>query len=283
MKLTGLRTVMPSDQERFNQNITFAQETIKYTVAALPLGACNIRNSKVWAGHVLWMRADASVRTIGVSILAAGGLGLSVVRLVSFMRNFLPLEEFPVLTCLGLGLGFYSALSSLSVEAQKEIVPCVAKAYQMGNCGEHARVALEYLRQTTTPRAEIIADFANDHAFVVIDRDPSSNLSDPTTWGGAAVVCDPWAREYFPASKLKEKLAHILSTHLYPPVYFLKKEDFKVCGSFDNREVVPFYSLIPSYMGGFLSTIVCIDISICAKFKSLFSKEPSPYLRTLLQ
>lgn len=43
-----------------------------------------------------------------------------------------------------------------------------------------------------------------DHSFVVIDRDPNSDLSDPSKWGSRAILIDPWYHEMGYIHQLKK-------------------------------------------------------------------------------
>lgn len=67
-----------------------------------------------------------------------------------------------------------------------------AKHYGCGNCGEQSAMAFVYLRQQNVFPLDWyqVDDFK--HAFVIIGRDPLSSVRDYRTWGGEAVVCDPW-------------------------------------------------------------------------------------------
>lgn len=74
-----------------------------------------------------------------------------------------------------------------------------------GNCGEKAAataylLAKENAEEGIEDRIEIM-NFANsDHAFVVVGRDPKSNVEDPYSWGPAVVV-DSWAGTVYPADR----------------------------------------------------------------------------------
>lgn len=93
-----------------------------------------------------------------------------------------------------------------------------AKHKSIGNCQEYAMLALEYCLKLPTQQVEAFY-FANnsyfgykkDHVFIVIGRDPTSDLKDIKTWGADAVVCDPWARKVYPATEkaMSENLQYI--------------------------------------------------------------------------
>lgn len=75
----------------------------------------------------------------------------------------------------------------------------------VGNCEEMAFHALDYLACKTNLFAEIYfiegkIEDDGDHVFVVVNRSRDSVPNDPSTWGDAAVICDPWAEKVYPAS-----------------------------------------------------------------------------------
>lgn len=86
----------------------------------------------------------------------------------------------------------------LSFENQIE----VTSKYSIGNCNEFAFQALDYvLLNTDNVRAEIYSIEGGDHNFLVLNRRVDSNVSDPSTWGDKAVICDPWINKVYPASE----------------------------------------------------------------------------------
>ncbi len=113
----------------------------------------------------------------------------------------------------------------------------IAESRGVGNCGEHAAVAFKHLTKNHPQlRIEQIADIANDHVFVVIDRNPNSEINNPKTWGDTAIICDAWARKCFPAKDLDNELEKILTEHLYPPKppKSLKEKELRVLASSDD-------------------------------------------------
>jgi hypothetical protein len=96
-------------------------------------------------------------------------------------------------------------LNEISAEASLEMTSKIAQTYKIGNCFEHAVISFLYLKKSNVKRIEIIADLKNDHCFVVIDRNPNTSLNEPKKWKKNAVVCDPWAKQYFRALYLPEK------------------------------------------------------------------------------
>lgn len=79
--------------------------------------------------------------------------------------------------------------------------------FPIGNCGELTNIAFEYLaRMHKDLSVEIVQIPAwnnnGDHVFLLIDRDPKSDLNDPITWGNKAVILDCWTRMIYPASEI---------------------------------------------------------------------------------
>jgi hypothetical protein len=86
-----------------------------------------------------------------------------------------------------------------------------------GNCGEQTAVAFMYLKDSgVRPLDYTVSQDPGDHAFVVIGRAQGSDASNYKTWGGDAVVCDPWGDDAFPASDIPSKLYVGLSLKLRP-------------------------------------------------------------------
>lgn len=247
------------------RNTKLAQEAIAHTVATLSRGACNVVNSKVSDSEISEMRKEIQMRWIA-SILSVGAIAIFASR---SMQGYckLPLgfdlSKLIVSSCL-----LYPGIPILN-ETAHAVSSRVAKSYQVGNCGEHSRVAFDYLKKIGGMRVEVILDFANDHTFVVIDRDPKSSLAKIADWGAHAVVCDPWAGECFPACKLKERLASILANHLSLPKLSLQKEDFRVSRSYDEKEM---FSLFHVYAGDGLANAMCLDILLFESLNSYTKK-----------
>lgn len=99
-----------------------------------------------------------------------------------------------------------------------EIIADIAKKHKMGNCGEQVVVAYLYLKNEKNLRKiEKLSLVNGDHGFIVIGRDPLSDITKPMTWGKAAVVCDPWGKKYFPAEQLLDQLNQLSQRTLYDP------------------------------------------------------------------
>jgi len=80
----------------------------------------------------------------------------------------------------------------------------------IGKCGELTTLVLFYLLKKRLPVRVEILNFdekkKGDHTFVVIGRDPGSDLNDPSTWGKNAVIVDPWLRIAYPVSLAPQHL-----------------------------------------------------------------------------
>jgi hypothetical protein len=84
----------------------------------------------------------------------------------------------------------------------------------LGNCAELTYQAFDFILNTNSDvnNAEIYEIIGKknpmdgDHVFLVLNRDPNSDPSDPMTWGKNAIICDPWAKTVFPASEYLLKL-----------------------------------------------------------------------------
>jgi len=82
----------------------------------------------------------------------------------------------------------------------------LVKNFSVGNCGEYAALALNYLRKQDVKRAEAFSISNGNHCFVVIDRAMDSDPEKPETWGTDAIVCDPWSNKIYPATEITQTL-----------------------------------------------------------------------------
>ena len=80
--------------------------------------------------------------------------------------------------------------------------------YGCGNCGELTATTLLHLiyHYRNTRPVEYMHHIGGDHAFVVIGRKGNSTAADPSTWGAAAAICDPWKNAVFTASGFRSRL-----------------------------------------------------------------------------
>ena len=90
--------------------------------------------------------------------------------------------------------------------------------FRAGNCEAQATCAFGYLfRDLKVSNMEIVR-LKQDHCFLVIGRDPQSDIADYSTWGKNTVVCDPWASRYFPATDLRYQLNDIFMEAKFPTI-----------------------------------------------------------------
>ena len=76
-----------------------------------------------------------------------------------------------------------------------------ATRFGVGNCGELTHL-LGLLLREYQPEDHIDIQYESlyikgrgDHALIIINRDPGSDIKDLTSWGEQAIICDPWFRE----------------------------------------------------------------------------------------
>jgi hypothetical protein len=154
------------------QNQFCAEKAMAYTLRALSLGSSNSLNSKVELHEIIQMREKAAKEACKmIASIDENNFNNENIRAIRYITKIK-----------------YS------------------KIYKMGNCGEHALVALHYLKKhQKSSTAEFVCMTNADHNFVVIGRDPKSSLTDSSTWK-SAIVCDPWAHQIYPASELPFRL-----------------------------------------------------------------------------
>lgn len=88
--------------------------------------------------------------------------------------------------------------------SMKMLEPIIAyiEEFEGGNCLESCLWIFKFLSQCTELQKssiELIRFTNADHVFVVLDRSPYSNISNPVTWGDTSVVCDGLTGKVFPA------------------------------------------------------------------------------------
>ncbi len=89
---------------------------------------------------------------------------------------------------------------------------------QTGNCSELSAVAFKHLEAAKVLPIDYFGVYRGrwDHAFVVLNRDPSIPISDFAKWSYQAVVCDPLYDRCGDAGRLAT---------WYPKMFPLKKTD----------------------------------------------------------
>lgn len=84
-----------------------------------------------------------------------------------------------------------------------------ASKFPVGDCNEYADLAMNCLNtyyKLSGTKAEIFSIEKGDHIILVMDRDPNSDPTNPSTWGKQAVICDPWIGKVYPASMINNEL-----------------------------------------------------------------------------
>lgn len=86
------------------------------------------------------------------------------------------------------------------LECLENIIKTAIK-FGVGNCGELTDLLTLLLREYQ-PEDHIDIQYESvcikgrgDHAFIIINRDPTSDIKDVNSWGEQAIICDPWFRE----------------------------------------------------------------------------------------
>jgi len=107
---------------------------------------------------------------------------------------------------------------------QMQVRSRLASEAHAGNCAEMADIGLAYcLSKGIYDRLIDEVTIKNgDHDFLVIGRDPESDLHDYRTWGRDAVVCDIWAKKIYPVSAIEENL-YDLEFSRYSFTFHLRK------------------------------------------------------------
>lgn len=81
------------------------------------------------------------------------------------------------------------------------------KQKHTGNCLEHTLLVFSYLRDRQYQgNVEVICIKNGDHVFIVLGRNPASDVDDYKTWGPNSVVCDAWKGAVYPASDIENCL-----------------------------------------------------------------------------
>lgn len=81
----------------------------------------------------------------------------------------------------------------------------VAKRLQFGNCEARAALALIYAAKKHAVRPLELFSVGDDHAFLVIGR-TTGGLGDAASWNDDAVICDPWAEDYYAKGQIQTKV-----------------------------------------------------------------------------
>jgi hypothetical protein len=100
--------------------------------------------------------------------------------------------------CVAGGRSVLNSLSKNNMTRYLRMVAAVAEENGCGNCGELSAIAFVYLlNKGVIPIDWMRLQKPGDHMFVVLGRDETSDETDTSTWGPAAIVCDPWWEEVY--------------------------------------------------------------------------------------
>lgn len=81
----------------------------------------------------------------------------------------------------------------------------IASEAQLGKCSSHMAIAFTFLYdEGVRPLDAMVTPMFKNHTFVVIGRAKQSAVTDISTWGQAAVICDPWLETVCHVSKLQQ-------------------------------------------------------------------------------
>jgi hypothetical protein len=86
-------------------------------------------------------------------------------------------------------------------------ISSVAHKLGSGNCGENAALSAVMLANYGVSPVETFS--IPGHSFAVIGRDPSSEMTDPKTWGNTAVIVDPWNNIVVPVKDIVDNLSKL--------------------------------------------------------------------------
>lgn len=78
----------------------------------------------------------------------------------------------------------------------------ITAEHQFGNCGYLAMHALNFILMNTDLSAELFCNLSGDHTFVVLNRDPDTEISNFSSWNEDVLLCDPWFDATFQKSDL---------------------------------------------------------------------------------
>lgn len=87
----------------------------------------------------------------------------------------------------------------------------ICEKNKIANCHEMSEItAYALTKMGVNQNIEVLHILKGDHVFVVIGRDPNSNLNDFTHWGPNAAIVDAWSGDVYPATQLENKLKSFL-------------------------------------------------------------------------
>jgi hypothetical protein len=84
------------------------------------------------------------------------------------------------------------------------VTAAVAKRLQFGNCEARSALALIFAAKRFAVRPLELFSVGDDHAFLVIGR-TAGQIPALQSWNDDAVICDPWAEDYYAKGQLTVK------------------------------------------------------------------------------
>jgi hypothetical protein len=94
---------------------------------------------------------------------------------------------------------------SLPMAEQIKVAAIWAERSGCGNCWEQSAIAYQWLlRNNVLPVEFMQFEHPKDHAFVVLGRDPTTWIAQPSSWGPSAVVCDAWKNKAYAPGMLNQ-------------------------------------------------------------------------------
>jgi hypothetical protein len=86
-------------------------------------------------------------------------------------------------------------------------IAAATKRSGYGNCMEQSALAFVLLYESGVRPINLMEVENGDHAFTIIGilPDKAAFAAYPQNWGPDAVVCDPWAKAWYPASEIRRR------------------------------------------------------------------------------
>ncbi len=92
---------------------------------------------------------------------------------------------------------------------EQVLVSVLARTFESGNCWEHAATGFtHFLKSRPKGRVEYLninSDIYDDtHDYLILNRDPSTNLNHPESWNNGTIFLDPWSKNVFEISDTRK-------------------------------------------------------------------------------
>jgi hypothetical protein len=172
------------------ENLSRAKQAVDHVDKMLPIGAQNKPSPLEMAASLVALPIAGPI----LAVMAQADRDVRRQCLLSVRRNVPPPQSDEERA---------DFLDTLAAEAARQ---------GCGNCMEQNAVALAFLKAKKFGPVDFIVFRPNthDHSFLVIGRIAGSKLNKVSTWGPAAVICDPWwpekANRAYGAPFLKQKM-----------------------------------------------------------------------------